>query len=351
MNDIEKFINNNYNFKDYHDLLLRIANYKITGNPNDHYIRKIFVTHFPPGVAMAADTEHMEIMISTLVLQTLLNTPEERLLFLTSFFHECAHIIQYKTYMEETDPVKEFHLFLKFYSATYLCEEDHLLHNYFYPEYDAHCFALNYLKQCLLSQDMINNVTKRYQEIFMNHTVYNKDRFVEYPINGKMEVLTMEQLELYKALFTYKSNAPKVPVLFSELVDKEHFHTMSENLQLLKKEQQKKEFNPNLAQVILYVEANKLCSRTDLLNDILTLLREYMVPTEPNISFYTQLLINKTNLLLRIQNNIEERRIIWNYLEQLKSYYYNSGQYAFYSYYLEPYVECLHKVPLVKKMI
>ena len=99
---------------------------------------------------------------------------------------------------------------------------------------------------------------------------------------------------------------------------------------------------------VVHVETNKLCSKIELLNDIITLLHEYIVPTESNIAFYTQLLRGKINLLLRIQNNLEERKVLWDYLEQLKGYYSCSDNTDFYSYYIEPCFECLNKVTLVK---
>lgn len=349
MNDIKNFINNNYNFKEYHNLLLRIANYKITGNPNNHYIKDILVQDLPINTGMIVNIESKIIKINLLLEKKLLRTPEDRLLFLAIFFHECSHIIQYEDYIKETDPIKQFYRFLKLYSASFMHEEDTKLHHCYHPEYEADRYALNSVKEIPVSQEMIHHVIEDYKKNLTENGVYDKNSFIRYPINGKIECLTMEQLELYKALFTSKSNrVPKVPTLLNQLMDGDRYRTMKENLQFLKKEQKKKNYNPELSQVILHVETNKLCSKIELLNDIITLLHEYIVPTESNIAFYTQLLRGKINLLLRIQNNLEERKVLWDYLEQLKGYYSCSDNTDFYSYYIEPCVECLHKVPLVK---
>ncbi len=353
MNDIDNFLKQKHTIYEYLKLFKRIANQQITGNPNKDYVRKISVQRLDPNCPMYIDTGKKEIVLNVFVVNEFLRNFEYRLFFLLLFLHECKHFIQHKTYMEEKDPINKFYRYFYTCDATALETEDELLHNHYFSEYEAHQYALSQIEEIKqkkkLPRSVVDRVMKQYREIVTNNVAYNPHFMTFYPIDGKKEMISIAQLELYKALCVKKENPELAPPLFHQLTKENRYHTMVENIQFLHTEQQKENYDPRLENVILYIENFKRCSREDLLDDIITLFKNYIKPGESNLSFYLQLLNQKTNQLLYYQNNIEERKIIRDYLEQLKVYYYQNGEYDFYYHHIEPYYQFLNHVPVILK--
>ena len=310
--------------------LQNIANEIINGNKNIKYGNGIKLTLMNQNIPMIACVDTKVFIINNMFLSLLNETLENRITFIMLFLHECRHMMQIEKYNNEKDPINQFNLYLYKHDGSQVNKFDNLNHDYYYTEIDAHLFSLNTidnLKYFNIPDNIINNAKNHYKEQCVENLEYNRNKKIEYIFNGQKKLMTIGQIELYKALIVRNDNINDVSKLFLELTPNNNFQTMNENIKFLSNNYNK--YGERLESVILHIEQNKIIEKQEIFNDVINLLQHNINPNNYKLYFYEKLFEIKINQLIQINNVNEKLDNIINYLSSLCFYYSNNNNQNF----------------------
>ena len=305
--------------------LQNIANEIINGNKNIKYGNGIKLTLMNQNIPMIACVDTKVFIINNMFLSLLNETLENRITFIMLFLHECRHMMQIEKYNNEKDPINQFNLYLYKHDGCQLNKFDNLNHDYYYTEIDAHLFSLNTidnLKYFNIPDYIINNAKNKYKESCVENLEYNRNKKIEYIFNGQKRLMTIGQIELYKALEFRNQYQEGVAPLFLELTPNNNFHSMKKNIEFLSNNYNK--YGERLENVILHIEQNKIIEKQEIFNDIISLLQSYINP-QNKVDFFEKLLLLKINKFITLENIEQDLDSIINYLKEICSYYYQTN--------------------------
>lgn len=323
MKSINKFLKeHDINVNNICYLLQNIANEIINSNENINYGNGIILSFLDENTAMYFDSNKKIFVINYLFLDFINNLRENRIIFLTLFVNECMHAIENKNYSNEVDPIKKFFDFIKINSSCVFNKFDNNNHDYYYSEIDTHKKTLNFIDKLGLQKNLVDKAKNLYLKNSATNLVYIPNKEVEYYFNNKKTLMTIEQIELYKALMIRNQNEEQASPLFLELTPNNNFHAMKKNIQFLQNNYNK--YGLGLEKVILHIEKNKVVDKQEIYIDIISLIQSYINP-QSKVDFFEKLLLLKINKFITLENIEPEFNSIINYLKDICNYYYQTN--------------------------
>lgn len=323
MESINKFLKEkDINANNICYLLQNIANEIINSNENIKYGNGIILSFLDGNTAMYFDSNKKIFVINYLFLDFINNLRENRMIFLTLFVHECMHAIENENYNNEVDPIKKFFDFIKVNSSCTFNKFDNNNHDYYYSEIDTHKKTLNFIDKLGLQKNLVDKVKNLYLKNSATNLVYIPNKEVEYYFNNKKTLMTIEQIELYKALMIRNQKEEQASPLFLELTPNNNFHSMKKNIEFLQSNYNK--YGLGLENVILHIEKNKVVDKQEIYIDIISLIQSYINP-QSKVDFFEKLLFLKINKFITLENIEQEFNSIINYLKDICNYYYQTN--------------------------